>query len=142
LRGPVGRACNIPEDARLEDPAYSALGFRVSVKDGCDAGARSSVRLAEIRRSLELIHAARADHSASRSNAVGPSGTGSVSVETPRGRASLAVTIVDNHVVDVALEVPSSNHVHLVEHVSVGHELADALIGVASLDLSAWELDQ
>jgi Ni,Fe-hydrogenase III large subunit len=73
---------------------------------------------------------------------VAGTGTGRASVETPRGRASLALTLAEGQVLDISLEVPSSANVHLVSGVAVGHELADGLLGIASLDLSPWELDR
>lgn len=52
--GPVARAAGLPEDVRMEDPAYGELGFRPIVHEGGDARARLRQRLAEIVQSLEL----------------------------------------------------------------------------------------
>jgi hypothetical protein len=41
---------------------------------------------------------------------------------------------------DVELDTSSARHLGLVESVAEQHELADALVGVASLDLSPWEV--
>ena len=142
LRGPLARACGRVDDARQDDPAYRALGFAPVVEDGCDARACLAVRLAEIEQSLELIRAAGIDASPATPESALATGTGRASVETPRGRASLVVTLADGRVLDLALEVPSAGHAHLVEDVVAGHELADALLGITSLDLSPWELDQ
>jgi Ni,Fe-hydrogenase III large subunit len=43
---------------------------------------------------------------------------------------------------DVTLETPSMHHLRLVTSVAEGQEVADALAGVASLDLSPWEADR
>jgi len=142
LRGPLARACGRVDDARQDDLAYRALGFAPVVEDGCDARACLAVRLAEIEQSLELIRAAGIDASPATPESALATGTGRASVETPRGRASLVVTLADGRVLDLALEVPSAGHAHLVEDVVAGHELADALLGITSLDLSPWELDQ
>jgi Ni,Fe-hydrogenase III large subunit len=142
LRGPVARACGRADDTRQGDPAYGAIGFEPVVTAGCDAHARLSVRLAEIEQSLDLIGAARIDGPPTGPKSAPGTGAGRADVETPRGRASLVVTLADGQVVHVALEVPSAGHVHLVETVVVNHELADALLGIASLDLSPWELDR
>ena len=112
------------------------------VEEGCDARVRLSVRLAEIEQSLELIRAAGIDGSPAKPNSAPGTGTGRASVETPRGRASLVVTLAAGQVLDISLEVPSSTNVHLLSDVAVGHELADGLLGIASLDLSPWELDR
>jgi Ni,Fe-hydrogenase III large subunit len=140
--GPVARACGRPTDARQDDHGYQALGFAPIVKPGCDAFARLSVRLAEIEQSLELIRAAAADGSPTAPKSPHASGTGRATIETPRGRASLVLTVDEGQVLRIQLEVPSAVNLHLVETVAAGHELADALIGIASLDLSPWELDQ
>jgi Ni,Fe-hydrogenase III large subunit len=63
-------------------------------------------------------------------------------VETPRGKASITATLTDGQITELDLTTPSSAHVSLVERVAVGRELSDALVGVASLDLSPWEFDQ
>jgi Ni,Fe-hydrogenase III large subunit len=52
------------------------------------------------------------------------------------------VTLAEGQVLDISLEVPSSANLLLVDGVAVGHELADGLLGIASLDLSPWELDR
>jgi len=95
LRGPVARACGRADDARQDDPAYGAVGFAPVVKEGCDARARLSVRLAEIEQSLELIRAAGIDGSPAKPKPAPGAGTGGASVETPRGRASLVVTLAE-----------------------------------------------
>jgi Ni,Fe-hydrogenase III large subunit len=142
LRGPVARACGRADDTRQGDPAYRAVGFAPVVEEGCDARARLSVRLAEIEQSLELIRAAGIDGSPATPKSPPGTGTGRASVETPRGRASLVVTVAEGQVLDISLDVPSSANAHLVTGVAVGHELADGLLGIASLDLSPWELDR
>jgi Ni,Fe-hydrogenase III large subunit len=142
LRGPVARACGRADDTRQGDPAYGTVGFAPVVEEGCDARARLSVRLAEIEQSLELIRAAGIDGLPARPKPAPGTGTGRASVETPRGRASLVVALAEGQVLDISLEVPSSANVHLVTDVAVGHELADGLLGIASLDLSPWELDR
>jgi Ni,Fe-hydrogenase III large subunit len=40
----------------------------------------------------------------------------------------------------VELDTPSTRHLGLVKAVTEQKELADALVGVASLDLSPWEV--
>lgn len=142
LRGPVARACGRPDDARQEHAGYPPLGFAPVVDDGCDARARLSVRLAEIVQSLEIIRAAATDGSPAKPKSALGTGTGRAVVETPRGRASIAVTLAEGQVVDIALEVPSSGHVQVVHDVAVGHELVGGLLGIASLDLSPWEFDR
>ena len=142
LRGPVARACGRAADTRHGDPAYRAVGFAPVIEEGADVYARLSVRLAEIEQSLELIRAVGIDRSPVTPKSVPDTATGRASVETPRGTASLVVTVAEGQVLDISLDVPSSANVHLVRGVAVGHELADGLLGIASLDLSPWELDK
>jgi Ni,Fe-hydrogenase III large subunit len=113
------------------------------VEHGCDALARLEVRLAEIERSLALIVAA--DASGPPAGATGSdnfAGTGRSTVETPRGMASLTARFANGQAVDIAIDTPSNTHLHLVDHIASGRELSDALLGIASLDLSPWELDR
>lgn len=73
--GPVARAAGLAEDARLDDPAYRAVGFEPILGGRGDAAARLELRLAEAAQSLDL---------AVRS---GDRRTGLVGhVESPRGR--------------------------------------------------------
>jgi Ni,Fe-hydrogenase III large subunit len=67
-----------------------------------------------------------------------PSGEGSATVETPRGTATLRLASREGVVDIVELEEPSARHLGLVGALAEQRELADALVGVASLDLSPW----
>ena len=138
--GPVARAGGRRIDARMEDDAYRSLGFEPVVVEGNDVLARLRARLAEAEGSLELAEKAG---SASVSDAVPEaktSGRGAATVETPRGTATLAVTLEGGEVTLAELETPSTRHVGLVKPVAEQRELGDALAGVASLDLSPWEI--
>lgn len=136
--GPVARAGGVEADARADEEAYRVLGFEPVVVAGGDALARLRVRLVEAERSLDL---ARKTGEVSVSSAVvevGASGRGVATVETPRGAATLEVTLQSGEVTAAELETPSARHVGLVGAVTEGREVADALVGVASLDLSPW----
>ena len=41
---------------------------------------------------------------------------------------------------EAVLQVPSEAHLRLVEELTLQYEVGDALVGVASLDLSPWGL--
>jgi Ni,Fe-hydrogenase III large subunit len=138
--GPVARAGGVPADVRAGEEAYRGLGFEPVVLDGDDALARLRVRLAEVERSLELVAEARAISIPEPSPNADVSGTGDAAAETPRGTATLRVMLERGVVKDVELDTPSAQHLRLVESVAEQHELADALVGVASLDLSPWEI--
>jgi Ni,Fe-hydrogenase III large subunit len=140
LVGPVARACGLQTDARLTDPAYARLGYEPILEHAGDASARLWVRLAEVEQSLDLALAARGFGQIGAPSMRRISATGHADVETPRGAASLRVTLVDGQVADVNVDLPSDRLATLVEPIARDREVADALLGVASLDLSPWEL--
>lgn len=143
--GPVARASGEAEDVRRGDPIYEKLAFKPTRYDGGDTLARLEVHLVELEQSLNLLAAATSLTLPSTPLAlphlVGPV-TGQAAIETPRGKASLQVDIVHNQITGVRLITPSSAHRKLLKPLSQGQDFADALLIVASLDLSAWELDQ
>jgi Ni,Fe-hydrogenase III large subunit len=141
LDGPVARAAGLATDARAADPTYLGLGFRPVTIQGSDALARLRVRLMEVEQSLELIQALEASGSAPRSEA-STRGSGTASVETARGAAILHVEIDEGRVVQVELTTPSQRLSNLVAAVADDRELSDALLGIASLDVSPWEVDR
>ncbi len=152
--GPVARAGGWEVDARMDEEIYRSLGFEAVVEAGGDALARLRVRLAETGRSLELVQrtgeASVATSAATSVSDVAPyalpkvgaSGSGEATVETPRGAATLRVTLREREVTVAELETPQAGHARLVGAVTEGRELADALVGVASLDLSPWGMDR
>jgi Ni,Fe-hydrogenase III large subunit len=138
LLGPVARARGAATDARAGEEAYRTLGFEPVVRDGNDALSRLTVRLAEIEQSLDLVQ--KVGETAVPEPAANgePSGEGSATVETPRGAATLRLTAGEGVVGIAGLEEPSVRHLALVGAVAEQRELGDALVGVASLDLSPW----
>lgn len=141
--GPAARAAGTADDARSEEEVYRSLGFRPVTGRGSDALARLRARLAEVEQSLGLAGAAGAAgvvHEPALRGAADASGTGTAVVETPRGRATLDLILERGTVAGVDLGTPSMRHLALVRPVAEGRELADALVGIASLDLSPWEV--
>jgi Ni,Fe-hydrogenase III large subunit len=138
--GPVARAAGQKTDARSEEEPYCSLGFEPVVEDGSDALARLRVRLAEIEQSLDLLRKVGGMSEAGSPARNGISGSGKATLETPRGAATLRVTVEEGEVTSVELNTPSSRHLELVEGVTDQREVSDALVGVGSLDLSPWEV--
>ena len=138
--GPVARASGRAADARTDDEVYRFLGFEPVVLGGNDALSRLRVRLAEIEQSLDLVE--RAGTIAFPDGVPGQeiSGSGVATLETPRGAAKLRATFEGGDVVGAELDTPSTRHVSLVGAVTEQQEFANALVGVASLDLSPWEV--
>lgn len=145
LRGPVARASGMEVDTRANDAVYQHLEFTpVQGADG-DALTRYQVRLAEILTSLDLIDAVATDHEEDLPPTLEwakLSGSGHAAVETPRGAAQLHLTVDNGTVVAAHVDTPSVHLIRLVPDVAVGNEVADALVAVASLDVSPWEVDQ
>ncbi len=141
-RGPVARAARLADDARADDPVYRRLGFVPVVRDGNDAWSRLDVRLTELEQSLDLVLAVGAVVIPERLLSAGVGGTGGATVETPRGAATLRLTVADGLARAVVVDTPSAHNLRLVKSVAEGREMADALVGVASLDLSPWEMDR
>ncbi|MDQ6905965.1 MAG: hypothetical protein M3176_03965 [Chloroflexota bacterium] len=142
VQGPFARACGMTVDARRNDPAYRALGFAPVVHDGNDAWARLRVRLDELTQSMNLIRAVGTTVLPTPPALIAGSGAGTATVETPRGPAMLHLVLHDGQVETVHLDTPSARLVDLVPGMAEGRELADALVGIASLDLSPWEVDR
>lgn len=140
--GPVARAAGSEKDARSEDPAYRELGFSSIVREGDDAYARFRLRLEETVQSLGLVLEAGTMADTGSLPYEPSSGTGTAMIETPRGTATLGVTLTDGTVTAAELDTPSMRNVQLVETVTVGKELADALVGVGALDISPWEMSR
>jgi Ni,Fe-hydrogenase III large subunit len=136
--GPVARGGGVAIDARAGEEVYRTLDFEPIVHDGNDALSRLTVRLAEIEQSLDLIQKVGEITVPEPATNGEPSGEGSATVETPRGTATLRLAPGEG-VVDLAeLEEPSARHLRMVRALAEQRELADALVGVASLDLSPW----
>lgn len=144
--GPVARAAGYAVDARADDPAYATLNFKVIAgKDtgtGGDAWTRLCQRLAEIDQSLDLI--ARAGAIAEAASAADlqtnlpADGHAMARVETPRGPATLHLTLRGGSIAEARLTTPFSRLAALVGPMVVQMELAEALTAVASLDLDPW----
>jgi len=141
-RGPVARGAGILSDSRSGDPTYSALGFTPVLRDGGDARARLDVRLAEISQSLALVAGAGSREMRPPNLPPGLAGAGMAVIETPRGTASLHVAVANGQVRTMRLDTPSAANLSLVPRLAEGAELGDALVAIASLDLSPWEVDQ
>ena len=143
--GPVARASGLERDGRRDDPAYSSLPFEPVVREGGDALARMEVRMEEIRRSLALVRTVgpaatvEARKLAPASEDEVPLHIRGTRTETPRGIAKLRLKTEGRSATGARLDPPSRTNLLLVEHLVAGLELADALVAVASLDLSAWE---
>ena len=140
--GPVARASGRSVDARSDSAAYRALGFEPVARERGDVHARLQTRLAEVRQSLDLLAASGTTGLTLPEVPAHLSGSGMATVETPRGSAHLHLVAHHGAIVEAHLSPPSPALADIVPVVGEQAELADALVGIASLDISPWELDQ
>ena len=140
--GPLARARGVADDARADEEVYRSLGFEPVVREGDDALSRLKVRLGEVEQSLDLLQRVGEIALPEPTKYGELSGEGSAMVETPRGAATLRVTLEGGAVNTVELDEPTARHLGLVASVTEQRELADALFGVASLDPSPWGVAQ
>ena len=144
IGGPVARAAGVSRDARAGDPLYAQLGFEPELEEAGDAAARARVRAREMessvamaRRSLAMATAARLDAGAPEARTAAHA-AGAVTVEGPRGPLQVAVEAEAGSVV---VSAPGAAETLALAGESVrGLELASALTGIASFDLSPWRL--
>lgn len=140
--GPVARGSGVVSDARSANPIYAALGFAPVLRTGGDARSRLDVRLAEISQSLALVTGVGSRDMQFPDVPPDVAGAGMAVVETPRGTATVRIEVANGHVQTMRLDTPSERNLLLVPRLAEGAELADALVAIASLDLSPWEVDQ
>lgn len=136
--GPVARAAGKFVDARTDDAAYAGLGFTPVVGEGGDALVRLIQRCAEIEQSLDLIARAGAIAPPALPEVLPQEGHGLATVETPRGPATLHLTVKGGAVDTAHLTTPFAGLAALVPGMVAQMELADALTAIGSLDLDPW----
>ncbi|WP_332872079.1 heavy metal-binding domain-containing protein, partial [Pseudogemmobacter bohemicus] len=139
--GPVARAAGHASDARHGDGVYDELGFEPITQDEGDAMARLRQRCAEIAQSLDLIAEAGAIAIPVMPRAKGD-GHGMATLETPRGPATLHLTLKGGMVSSTHLTTPFAALAAHVPDLIKQMELADALTAIASLDLDPWSASQ
>lgn len=139
--GPVARSADHASDARHGDAVYSGLGFETVMQAEGDAMARLRQRCAEVAQSLDLIAKAGAISVPEMPRATGD-GHGMATVETPRGPATLHLTLKGGMVYSAHLTTPFEALAAHVPDLVAQLELADALTAIASLDLDPWSATQ
>ncbi|GAA5481892.1 hypothetical protein [Haloferula sargassicola] len=135
--GPLARAAGMEADLRAHLSGYRALGFEPCCLGGNDALARLRLRLAEIIQSAGLctecvtgpLPSVPAEHE----------GSGEAAIETARGPARLKIEWRDGRMTTCEITAPSAAATGLIPDLTEGLELSDALVAIASLDLSPWE---
>lgn len=68
------------------------------------------------------------------------SGNGKASIKTPRGKADLSIKLENGKVSKVLFSSPSTKKIILIPEFVQNSEVGDALIAIASLNISPWEV--
>jgi len=139
--GPVGRAAGYASDTRHSETTYAGLGFEPVTQTEGDAMARLHQRCAEVAQSLDLIAKAGAIRVPEMPHAAGD-GHGMATLETPRGPATLHLTLKGGTVASAHLTTPFAALAAHVPELIKQMELADALTSIGSLDLDPWSASQ
>lgn len=128
--GPTARAAGLVEDGRLDDPAYTALGFEPVAEKGGDVCARWRQRLAEAAQSAALAKRAEGRRSGA------PSGPARQAICDPAGARS----VVESPWGEIAPgHSPVTGLLELVPGLLEGRPWEDAMAILVSLDLDLEE---
>ena len=146
IGGPVARAAGLARDARIGDPTYDRLGFEPELEEAADAAARTVVRAREVRQAVALAAAAASEAGASEPRAAAPVAR-ALTVEGPRGPLRVNAGPGQHSMVVYAgagqhsVTAPGATEaLELAGASARGLELASALVGIASFDLSPWRV--
>lgn len=140
IGGPVARAAGVIRDARLGDPLYEELGFEVEREDTGDAVARARVRAREMRGAVTIAAAAASEEGAPEPPPPAHP-DGAVTVEGSRGPLRVTAGARQGSAPELtARGAPET--LELAGRSVRGLELAAALTGIASFDLSPWKVDR
>lgn len=116
-------------------------GIGVMPQSNQDSWVRLTIRLAEIKKSFAMLK----EQKIMREVISLPqdleqlSGKGRATLKTPRGQASLFLELNNGKITNVSFTGPSVKKLALIDPIVKNLEIADALIAVASLDISPWE---
>lgn len=138
--GVVARSSGMIRDTRTKESAYREVGFPPLIRTEGDARARLELRLDEIAQSLELVHNAGTINMEEIRVPDNLTGTTTAAIETPHGTATMHVSVHQGIVDGISIATPSVAHAGLVPELANRTEVADALVTIASLDLSPWEM--
>ena len=140
LVGPIARASGVNNDVRKLDPymAYPDVDFDVVVDDGCDAYARTLVRLKEIIQSARIVKQLLKKMP---SGPVGKQGPLTIPqaevyarVEAPRGEDMHFYKIKDSRIERAKIRTPTLAYIQILEPVLKGLEIGDIPVVIGSLD--------
>ncbi len=143
ISGPVAKAAGIGKDIRLSVPAYQQKNFKPVVMYENNAWGQLLVRLAETEQSIGLI----GEENLKRKYALPEiesiddkeSKKGEATLESPNGKLNLQIEVTEGKIKSFSLHTANLALASLVPEITKGKEMADALVGIAALNLSPWE---
>lgn len=125
-------------------------GIGKDTSDGSDAWTRLLVRVSEANDSLDVLQSSNNRHPEfiSRSHTEMPklvqhdkkSLSGKAVLQTPRGKAELSIRLQNGKVSTVSFTSASTKKIELIPQLVQNSEVGDALIAIASLNISPWEV--
>lgn len=116
-------------------------GIGVMPRSDQDSWDRLKLKLSEIKQSLAMLK----ENEITKEEKPLPrdfkhiSGRGKAMLKTPRGQASLSLELKNGKITNVSFTGPSVKKMALIEPTIKNQEIADALVAIASLDISPWE---
>lgn len=105
-----------------------------------DAWTRLLTIFSEVDQSLSLLHEQRQEVQKRIDLPDSFSGSGKASIKTPRGKAELSIKLQNGKISTVSFISASTKKIALIPELVQNSEVGDALIAVASLNLSPWEV--
>ena len=142
LSGPVAKAAGKIDDCRSAKDNYQ--NFKPVQYYENNAWGQLLVRLDEISQSLEFINSGASEETSFDIDKINFSGdqSGNASIETATGTACLHLNLTNGKITGIKLEVPSTKIAALIPEITMQEELSDALVAIASLGISPWEIDK
>ncbi|WP_018622807.1 heavy metal-binding domain-containing protein [Spirosoma luteum] len=145
VTGPIARAAGMEKDMRQSMPAYQHKNFKPIMLHENNAWGQLQVRLAEIDQSVKLLGDENLNKKIilpeiNNSDLPGEQ-KGEAAVEAPNGKLQLSIEINDGQVKSIAIEAASKVLADVVPQITKAQELSNALVSIASLDISPWEMD-
>jgi len=149
--GPVLRASGIPYDVRVNDPysIYDRFAFMVPTGTTGDCFDRYKVRMEEMRQSLSILEQAAASFPGGpyRSKKYAayklPPGSHYAQVETARGLLGVYIEADGGpKPYRIKYRTPSFANLSVLNHLAVGHKIADLIPIIATLDVVIPDIDR
>lgn len=151
VSGPIVRASGVPYDVRRAEPygIYDRFEFEVPVGSNGDCYDRYLIRVAEMRQSVRILEQALRDLPAGEFRGRlpkvlrPPKGHAYARIEAPKGELGFYL-VSDGSINPYRFKVraPSFINLGVLEQITVGHKVADAVVILGSFDIVMGEVDR